>query len=142
MGCAPGAWLQVAAERVDGFKARLEMRPCPNVTLDAEWFDETAYRDSEYVVGVRLHLPLDFWNGACIRRGGQRVPDFASRMNDPVQRDFRVRTFISPFLSAGQSETWVPVKRRPSSESKPKPVCTSYPALDENGDVIMVTVCE
>ncbi len=81
---------ETARERVDGFKVRLEARPCPNITLDAEWFDETEYRDSEYVVGVRLHLPLDFWNGIDIARGGKRLPDFASRMSDPVQRDFRL----------------------------------------------------
>lgn len=133
---------QVEADRVDGFKVRLEARPCPNITLDAEWFDETAYRDSEYVVGVRLHLPLDFWNGMCIRRGGKRVPDFASRMTDPVQRDFRVRTFVSPFLSASRRQSETRLADKPRRSKAPERVCTSYPALDENGEVIMVTVCE
>lgn len=127
----------VTSDKVDGLKVRLEIRPCQNVTLDAAWFDDSGYRDSEYIVGVRFHLPLDFWKGVKMDRAGGRLPAFPARMTDPVQRDFRVRTLITrPALPAA----------RPSAKAKtkptPAPVCRTYPALDENGDVIFVTVCE
>ncbi len=130
----------VTDDTVDGMKVRVEMRPCANVTLDAEWFDDAGYRDSETVVGVRVHVPIDFWNGLKLERGGGRLPSFPARMTEPVQRDFRVRKLISrpaapaAVLPAGQA-------MRPNRD-KPESVCRTYSALDEDGDVIFVTVCE
>lgn len=131
----------VTDDDVDGMKVRVEMRPCANVTLDAEWFEDSGYRDSETVVGVRVHVPLDFWNGLKFERDGGRLPSFPTRMTEPVQRDFRVRKLITrPAAPAAAAPAARPVKRpiRP----KPEPVCRTYSALDENGDVIFVTVCE
>ena len=135
----------LSSEKVDGFKARIEMRLCQNVTLDAAWFDDSGYRASEYMVGIRLHLPLDFWNGVKLERGSGRLPAFPARMTDPVQRDFRVRTLITR-PSLPNAPTPVPTAARSSAVSKPKPatvpVCSAYPSLDENGDVIFITVCK
>lgn len=118
-----------AKEDVDGFKVRLESRLHPNVTLDADWYDDKDYAGAEYYVGVRLHMPLDCWNGVRMHRGAGYVPPFAARMLDPVHRDVRVRVVAS--------------ERVP--EALPAPVRKSveyriYATLDENGEVIYVRV--
>lgn len=136
----------VTSEKVDGMKVRVEMRPSSNLTFDAAWFEDSGYRDSEYVVGARLHVPLDFWNGLKMDRGGARLPDFPSRISEPVQRDFRVRTLITrpPAQPAPSGPAAAPAARpaRSNPPPKPDPVCSTYPALDKNGDVIFITVCE
>ena len=131
----------VGTEDIDGFKARLECRPHPNLTLDAEWFEDSAYRRSEYVVGVRLHVPLDFWNGTRMHGGADRVLPFAARMDEAVQRDFRVRITKSCYLLEPQYVS-PPKKKNRQPEAESEPVCYSYPSLDDNGDVIIITVCE
>jgi hypothetical protein len=136
----------VTDDTVDGMKVRVEMRPCANVTLDAEWFEDSGYRDSETVVGVRVHVPLDFWNGLKPERDGGRLPSFPNRMTEPVQRDFRVRKHITrpPKSAVAQPVVATPTRHKKSDASPPPPapVCRTYSALDENGDVIFVTVCE
>ena len=90
---------------------------------------------------MRVHVPLDFWNGLKFERDGGRLPSFPTRITEPVQRDFRVRKLSTrPAAPAAAAPAARPVKRpiRP----KPEPVCRTYSALDENGDVIFVTVCE
>ena len=132
--------------RFNGFKARIESRPHPNVTLDAEWFEKTEYRKSEYVLGVRLHLPLDFWNGARMNRGNDgRIPPFAARVLDPVQRDFRVRTLDTGFVAVSQSRVETPLDVPPPAPAPvpppaEKPVYIFYPALDADGNVIIIRV--
>ncbi len=78
-----------------GWKARLEMRPHPNLTLDAEWFEDDALNETDYFVGFRVNLPFDFWNGVGFDRRQDersRVRGFEARMADFVHRDFRIRT--------------------------------------------------
>lgn len=135
----------VTSETVDGMKARIEVRPCGNLTLDAEWFEDTGYRESETVVGVRVQVPFDFWNGLKMERGGGRLPAFSTRMTEPVHRDFRVRTQITrPTQAVGPAPAATPkrVKETEAPPPPPSPVCHTYPMLDENGDVTYVTVCE
>jgi hypothetical protein len=130
---------------IDGFKARVESRVHPNITLDAEWYDDKDYAGTEYYVGVRLHIPLDFWKGARMHRGAGRVPLFSSRMLDPVHRDVRVRAFES---KRAVKELIVPVRNEPVASAEPvvparvPENCQTYATLDENGDVIYIQVCE
>ncbi len=123
-------------EDVDGFKARLECRLHPSITLDAEWYDEKEYAGSDYFVGVRLHLPLDFWNGIRMPRAGGSANPLAARMTDPVHRDARVR-----MVESTQHTAPVPVPQKKADRAD-KPDCFSYPSLDEEGEVIYVTICE
>ena len=50
---------------------------------------------------------------------------------------------MSQFEDAVVAGTQVDVVRRPKPEPEPEyvPVCTTYPVLDNNGDVTTVTVC-
>ena len=135
----------MTSDTVDGMKARVEIRPCANVTLDAEWFEDSGYRDSETVVGVRVQVPFDFWNGLKMERGGGRLPAFPTRMTEPVQRDFRVRTLITRPSAPAVSAPIATIPKRtkkPDEPPPPAPVCRTYPALDDNGDVVFVTICE
>jgi len=117
-------------EDIDGFKARLESRLHPNITLDAEWYDDKDYAGSEYYVGLRLQIPLDFWKGARMHRGNGRIPPFSARMLDPVHRDVRVRLLES----VRSSEVPVAPVRQKEAEYQ------TYAVLDENGDVIYIRV--
>lgn len=122
-----------AKEDVDGFKARLESRLHPNVTFDAEWYDDKSYAGTEYYVGVRLHIPLDFWKGARMYRGGDRVPPLSARMLDPVHRDLRVRVEGTEYTRSPEQPIGL--------VSKPRK-CQTYATLDENGDVIYIQICD
>jgi len=126
----------IGKEDVDGIKLRAELRPHPNITLDAEWFEHSEDGKSEYLVGVRLNLPLDFHRGVRLdRRGsaGARVRDFSTRMLDPVQRSFQVMTretdvtsiSVAPQVSGGDQ----------SDE------CIQYADLDSEGNVVIITIC-
>ncbi len=46
-----------------GPRLRAESRVHPNITLDAEWFEDADLNRTDYFVGFRVHFPLDFWNG-------------------------------------------------------------------------------
>jgi len=130
----------VTHHNLDGMKARIEIRPCANITLDAAWFEDSSYRDSETVVGIRVHVPLDFWNGLKMERNGGRLPTFQTRMSEPVQRDYRVHTRITRATPpAAPASSPSSVKKSPPPY---KPTCRTYPTLNEDGDVIFVTVCE
>jgi len=134
-----------SGQGVEGFKARVEVRLHPNVTLDAEWFEETDYRRSETVAGVRLHLPLDVWNGVRMNRGGGRVPAFAARMDEPVQRDFRLRTLTTSRVVGTRTTTLSAARstaRAQADTEAPERVCRSYAALNDDGEVVIITVCE
>ena len=137
----------LTSEKVDGMKVRVEMRPTSNLRLDAAWFEDSGYRDSEYVVGARVHIPLDFWNGLKMDRGGGRLPDFPSRMSEPVQRDFRVRTLITRPSAFATPEPPPALGRLAASPDRSNPqnpdsVCRTGTSTDENGDTILITVCE
>ena len=139
-----------SADHVDslsGFKARLESRIHPNVTLDAEWFEEEALNRTDYFVGVRVSLPFDFWNGARHPTdAGSAVRPFEQRMQDMVYRDFRIRTAVTGPVVVDQQ---VVTQARPeasssstaprSSPSAPTVAPDPEPSncyLDENGDVV------
>lgn len=105
---------------IAGFRLRVESRVHPNLTLDAEWYEDAELNRTDYFVGFRLHLPLDFWNGGRINRasGGGRVPPFASRMGDMVNRDFRVRTIRTGPVQLGSQ---VAVTDLPEQANAPEP---------------------
>lgn len=141
----------IGASDVDGFMCRIESRIHPNITLDLAWFDDTGYRESEYLVGARVHLPLDFWNGWRMNRAHARtVPPFATRLNDPVQRDFRVqiaqasRAVVSPPQPVkARRVAPSPSPEQPTPPPPPAPLrYTDYTDLNENGEVITVRVYE
>lgn len=125
-----------------GFRLRAESRVHPNLTLDAEWYEDAELNRTDYFVGFRLHLPLDFWNGARINRasGGGRIPPFASRMGDMVNRDFRIRTIrTGPVQVWSQvEETLLPAPRRaPVPEPEPLPAPDPNVYLDDEGEVVV-----
>lgn len=123
----------------EGLRVRLEARPHPNLTLDVEWFEEDALSRSEYFVGVRLNLPLDFRKGFRLDRSGEdsgRIPSFKHRMSDPVQRSFRIRTVQpEPVVVSSQSDERVVSRPR-------EPVCYTDYVLDDQGDLVPIRICE
>ncbi len=124
---------------IAGFRLRVESRVHPNVTLDAEWYEDAELNRTDYFVGFRLHLPLDFWNGTRINRapGGGRIPSFSSRMGDMVNRDFRVRTIRTGPVQVGVQveETLLPARPKPPvPEPEPPPPPNVF--LDDEGEVV------
>jgi hypothetical protein len=119
---------------VAGLRLRAESRVHPNITLDAEWFEDADLNRTEFFVGFRVHLPIDFWNGM----GGARsanasgVVPLESRMGDMVNRDFRIRTLRTGPVVVGQV---VEDTLTPSPVQVPDPV-TPNVHLDENGEVV------
>jgi len=127
------------AADVSGVRLRAESRVHPNITLDAEWYEDKALNRSDYFVGVRLHLPLDFWNGVRRERTGSVA--FASRMGDMVNRDFRIRTILTGPVVAGQVvvDTAAPAAQYnalPPEPPAPAPELPPNCYLDDNGDVV------
>jgi len=120
---------------ISGFRLRLESRVHPNVTLDAEWYEDAELNRTDYFAGFRLHLPLDIWNGARLNRSSSaaRVPDFASRMGDMVNRDFRVRTIRTGPVQVGET-----VVETLLQEQANAPVVASEPNcyLNDEGEVV------
>lgn len=122
-----------------GFRLRAESRVHPNLTLDVEWFEDAELNRTDYFAGFRLRLPLDFWNGTRINRssGGGRIPPFASRMGDMINRDFRIRTIRTSPVRVGMQveETLFPDRAdAPATESSSAPPPNVY--LDDDGEVV------
>lgn len=136
------------ADDFSGVKARLEARVHPNVILDAEWIEDHELNRSDYFVGFRIQLPLDFWNGVGFQRSaeeGSRARPFDARMSEMVSRDFRIRTVVTqPTLVDQQNSSSSRVIYTPDSSGSSAPSVPSQPApsspsncyLNENGDVI------
>lgn len=138
------------ADDISGMKARIEARVHPNVTLDAEWIEDHDLNQSDYFVGVRIHVPLDFWNGVGFRRSteeGSRARSFDARMSEMVSRDFRIRTVVSKptvvdqqessssrvIQTASDSESSAPSASSPQPTPPPRP---SNCYLNASGDVV------
>ena len=130
-----------------GVKFRIESRIHPNLTLDAEWFEDDQLNGTEYFVGARVQVPLHFWNGLRFpAAGGKDAPvrPLEDRMNEMVNRDFRIRTITTgPQLADQQvAESSVAVaqqKPRDNEESAPVVVpVTPEPNcyLDANGEIV------
>lgn len=127
------------ADNLSGVKARIESRPHPNLTFDAAWFEKTAYAGADFFVGLRLHLPLGFRRGIRLTgdgAAGGRIPLFASRLSDPVQRDFRVRMMRTDAVLVGSRTD------RHAVSSPRQRVCYDVVTLDDEGNVIIVRICE
>ncbi|HMP72007.1 MAG TPA: inverse autotransporter beta domain-containing protein [Kiritimatiellia bacterium] len=142
-------------EDLSGWKARLESRICRQLTLDAEWFENSELNRTDYFVGFRIHLPLDLWNGVRLnRRGPATESNLQSRMSDMVYRDFRIRTQVtepvlvderiertsaaapapaSPPPSSGPNRPIIIPIQPPPPPPPPPPVCRIDPIT---GDVI------
>ena len=120
---------------ISGFRLRLESRVHPNVTLDAEWYEDAELNRTDYFAGFRLHLPLDIWNGARLNRSSSaaRVPDFASRMGDMVNRDFRVRTIRTGPVQVGETVV-EPLPQAQANAPVPAPEPNCY--LNDEGEVV------
>jgi hypothetical protein len=138
------------AEDLAGARVRMEARIHPNVTLDAEWFEDKELNGTEYFFGLRVQVPLDFWNGLSMgdRAGGEPpVPALKARMSDMVNRDFRIRTVSTGPVLADQRST---ESTRTVSQNKPGatdqnsstpsvpvgPVDVPNCYLNENGEII------
>lgn len=117
---------------IAGFKARIESRIHPNVTLDAEWYETEDLNRTDYFVGVRVNVPLDFWNG--VQRGqvpaeGEAAPHpLEARMNEMVNRDFRIRTRVTDPVPVGHSSTET-VARSGSTPTQPDRDRPDFPIL-------------
>lgn len=110
---------------VSGVKFRVESRIHPNVTLDAEWYEDDELNRTDYFVGVRVHLPIDFWNGLRFdRTPGSNVRPFEARMGDMVYRDFRIRTIETGPVVANQSVEEVLTSRGSPAPAPARPAPT------------------
>jgi len=133
------------ADDLSGVRLRAESRVHPNVTLDAEWIEDKDLNRMDYFVGVRIHMPLDFWNGIRFDRGvsaGAGQP-FDARIRDPINRDFRIRTLqAGPVVVArigvlpDTPADPVPVSSKPTNSQVPEAEPPANCYLDENGDVV------
>jgi hypothetical protein len=92
---------------ISGVKARIEARVHPNVTIDAEWYDSDDLNRTEYFVGARFSVPIDFWNGAgrAVATDAENVHPMEARLNEMVNRDFRIRTRITDPVVVGHDAT-------------------------------------
>lgn len=84
---------------VAGFKARVELRVWNCLFLDAEWYEEDNLYGSDYLLGVRLRLPLgpqafkSFAQGNAYawRGGGDGPATVPQRMFDMIMRDPQIQ---------------------------------------------------
>ncbi|NKB77838.1 MAG: hypothetical protein GKR96_12595 [Gammaproteobacteria bacterium] len=82
--------------KVEGQKARVEVKAGPYVTFDAEFFEDDALNGTDYFLGARLHIPLkgrNTWQEfrQNFRLTGSR-PFSNRKYTDMVMRDVRVQT--------------------------------------------------
>ena len=115
-------------DNMNGMKVRLESRLHRNVVLDAEWFEDEALNRTDYLVGLRLSF--DFGGKGTSHSA---VRPFATRMNDMVQRDFRIRTITTGPVVYDTVSAEQTVSSRRSDPEKPPPPPTCY--LDSEGEV-------
>ncbi len=81
-----------------GMKARLELRAWDCLYLDAEWFEDDNLYGTDYLVGMRLRLPLGSQAFRKLKAGpatwfdGQKArPPARRRMTDMVMRDPQIQ---------------------------------------------------
>ena len=87
----------VSSSDVEGFKARIEARVLPVLSLDVIYYDDEELYDTEWIFGARLRLPFDFGLVAAGKNPfagafGTESPDFASRRFEMVMRDLKIQT--------------------------------------------------
>lgn len=134
---------------ISGPKVRIESRLHPNLTFDAEWYEDQKLNRTDYFVGVRVNLPFDFWNGLRFERSpGSNARPFESRMGDMVYRDFRIRTIVTGPVTVNRTvtESYVPATSAPPPTPPPTPTPPPVPPptpppipncyLDDNGDPV------
>ncbi len=123
---------------LEGLRLRAESRVHPNLTFDVEWFEDSALNSTDYFVGFRVHLPLDFWNGIERAPSGSAsgVVPFESRMGDMVNRDFRIRTHRTGPVAVGQVITDTLIPKDAPAPVEPDPVTPPKCALNDDGDVV------
>jgi hypothetical protein len=89
-----------------GWKARLEVRALPGLTLDAGYFTEEELVDSKFYAGFRVQLPFDLslladgrspFDGAGDAFHRRAAAPVSARMNEMVVRDMRVNDAVSGF---------------------------------------------
>ena len=121
-----------------GFKARIESRLHPNLTFDAEWYEDDELNRTDFFVGFRVNPPFDFWNGMRFdRHEGGKVRPFESRMGDMVYRDFRIRTIETGPVAAFRTETvdnLLSPRIQPPAQAPPPPRPNCF--LNEEGEVV------
>jgi hypothetical protein len=104
-------------EDIEGFRARLESRLHPLLTLDAEWYEDDELNGTDYFVGFRLNVPLG--------GGGKRREGLGTRLNQPVYRDFHIRTSLTPPLvtstTVAQEVTDIPEPEPEPTDDEPTP---------------------
>ncbi|MFT5473948.1 MAG: hypothetical protein ACI856_002282 [Kiritimatiellia bacterium] len=122
-------------ENISGVKVRIESKIHERLTLDAEWFDDETLNQSEFLVGLRLSIPF-----GDIGEHVSSNSSIATRMNEMVQRDFRIRTINTGPVLQGLilTETTVQSTRRSVTpvavvmEEAAAPICF----LNDDGDVV------
>lgn len=102
-------------DRLEGVKGRVEVRTAPNLTLDAEFFENKDLNGTDYYIGARLHVPLDLQNLANGRNpfegskeefeARHESGNFAARMTEMVMRDVKVRTQVSDAIEIESKRT-------------------------------------
>jgi hypothetical protein len=139
-----GGYYQFNSDWVDdgdfgGWKARIEMHLHPLLTLDAEWFEEDALNQSDYILGLRLRIPL---GGEWLKTPHTAGPyNFTAdaRLDDMVYRDFRIRTLETGFVPVNSSVNQATI----ATPSEPEPVCREEFFVDPvTGTITVVTICE
>lgn len=127
-----------------GVKARVELRVHPNITLDGEWFEEDALNQSEYIVGIRVHVPFDFWRSTRLQSPSGPYHAMENRMSEFVHRDFRIRTIeTGPVLFARSTSESVGGQNPPPAPLPPPIVCRDEFVTDPvTGTISVVTICE
>ncbi|MFW5871123.1 MAG: inverse autotransporter beta domain-containing protein [Verrucomicrobiota bacterium] len=88
---------ELGADDIEGAKARVEAKVLPSFALDLEWYEDEELYGSDYFFGARLILPFELMGGPGIDRGAWMTrprgkPEPASRMLEPVMRDWHVQT--------------------------------------------------
>ncbi len=137
-----GGYYQFDSDWVDdgdfgGWKARIEMHLHPLLTLDAEWFEEDALNRSDYIVGLRLRIPL---GGEWLKTPHTAGPyNFTAdaRLDDVVYRDFRIRTLETGFIPVNSSVNQATIA------TPAEPVCRDEFVVDPiTGTITVITICE
>lgn len=118
---------------ISGVKTRIETRIHPNVTIDAEWFESEELNRTDYFVGARIHVPIDFWNGVRRKPAGdaENVHPMEARMNEMVNRDFRIRTQIADPVLVNQTSTKQSSQGTPQTTSDDRPPIIIIPRPPE-----------
>ena len=86
-------------ERVDGFKARAEVRVVPAVSLTAAYYEDDDFFGDDLYIGANVSVPFDFKRDRQLRE--QFIPGprpFADRLGEMVVRDPHIRTIETGYI--------------------------------------------